>query len=159
MVFAAMKFGGIHPGQHPAGDLLFSGRVQHTAGAGFRPSAPQDPAEHRAVNDGLAELFHQVERERGFAGTVNVHEPREGFEAGIHRRAPHMRGKNAVPVVEAGVDGIGSAGMPATAKLERIGKQVHPLLPVNPAGYPFEPHKHGAGGRHRLGGMGQRLPP
>ena len=156
MVFAAVWFDGVEAGEDAGGDGFAGIGVEQIIGKAGR-TAFEEPGEDGAVDDGLAELFDEVEDEGGFTGTVGVKESGEGFEAGVHDGAPDVGGEDAVTVVECGVDGvIGHVGF-AAGEVMGIGDEFDEGEPVDTGGGAFVAEDGGADCGAGVAGEGEDL--
>ena len=149
MVLSPMGFEGAEPTDDAHGDGFFGFGIEETAeecwGAAFG-----QPTEEGPVDDGLAELFDEVEDEGRFAGAVGMNESGEGFEPGVHDGTPDVGGEDAVAVVEGGVYGggydIGRWVVSTEGSGCDAGDDVGDGSPVETTGGPFEALKGGADG-------------
>ena len=59
-----------------------------------------DQPDQGAVNNRLAKLFDQVERETRLAGTVGVEKPGMRIKPGQDQSGAHLRLQDAIPIIE-----------------------------------------------------------
>ena len=72
-----------------------------------------DHREYDPIYDWLAELFDEVQHQRGFAGAIDVQESGKGFKSCECERAPDLGVQYPVAVVEQCVDIVGCTLMVA----------------------------------------------
>ncbi len=130
MLFAPMLFERVQPHQDAGGDVFARSAVQQAFHEGQLP-ALVEPAKDGTVDDGLPELFDQIEHQGRLAGAVDVQKAGEGFQAGVHHGAPDMRGEDAVAVIQGGVDGVGGALVTPSGEAQAVRQRVADFFPVH----------------------------
>lgn len=138
--FLAGVFGfGLQAFEHAFGDEAARLRGEQVV-FHFDLGAAIEQDEDGAVDDGLAELFDEIQHQRRLAGAVDVEKSGERLEAGGEQGGPDFGVENAVAVIEHGIDRVGGAAMLAAVKDFAAEHQLDGG-PILAAGAAFETHE------------------